>query len=97
MPNQVPEKVKKSRLERAMLLQQKISAENNKKWIGRKLKVLIEERSAENAGIWLARSFQDAPDVDANVLVKTRKVLEPGSFQTVTITHSEAYDLVGEL
>ncbi len=97
LPGQVPDKVKKSRLERAMLLQQKISAENNRKWIGRKLQVLIEEPSKESKNLWIARSYQDAPDVDANVLVKSSRPLDPGTFHTVTIQKAEAYDLVGEL
>jgi ribosomal protein S12 methylthiotransferase len=41
--NQVPDEVKKSRLERAMLLQQKISQENNKRFLGKTLEVMIEE------------------------------------------------------
>ena len=41
---QVPEAVKKTRLDELMRLQQKISAENNLKHLGRVMRVLIEEK-----------------------------------------------------
>lgn len=97
LSGQVSDKVKKDRLDRAMRLQQKISAENNSRLVGKKIRVIAEERSKENPLFWCARSWQDAPEIDANVLIKTKKVLEPGEFYDVTITAAEPYDLVGEL
>ncbi len=97
MKNQVPEKTKKQRLERAMLLQQKISQENNMKMLGKKLRVLVEEKAQERPGFWRGRSYQDAPDVDASVFVKSTASLKPGDFCDVTITSAEAYDLVGKI
>ncbi len=96
-PNQVPEKTKKERYDRAMKLQQKISRENNRKMVGREVKVLVERKSEERGGAWTGRTYRDAPDVDANVIIKTRKALRPGEFYTVTITEAEEYDLVGKL
>lgn len=97
MPNQVPDEIKKDRLDRAMRLQQEISLENNKLWIGKTLRVLVEKPSAERKGMWVSRSYRDAPDVDANVIIKTKKILKPGTFENVVITKAEDYDLVGEL
>lgn len=97
MPNQVPDEVKKDRLDRAMRLQQKISRQNNQLWIGKTLRVLVEKPSAERKDSWLSRSYRDAPDVDANVIIKTKKILKPGTFENVVIKKAEDYDLVGEL
>jgi ribosomal protein S12 methylthiotransferase len=96
MENQVPEKVKQERLKEAMIVQQQISAANNKRWIGKTLRVLIDG-PASKRGIWKGRSYMDSPDVDANVRVESVKPLESGSFYNIKITGAEAYDLVGQL
>lgn len=97
MKNQVDDEVKQSRLDRAMRLQLEISREENKKWTGKTLRVLVEKPSDERKGLWVSRSYRDAPDVDANVLIKTKKVLIPGTFENVVIKKAEDYDLVGEV
>jgi len=97
LPGQIAEKVKKDRLERAMLLQQEISQENNKHWLGKTLKVLIEEVSEKDPNVWVGRSSMDAPEVDGNVFIKSAKSLQPGCFYSAKITATEEYDLVGEL
>jgi len=93
-PHQVPEEVKRERLDRAMRLQQDISGENNQRMLGKTLNVLIE--STEN-GHAVGRSFLDAPEVDGNVLVRTKKNLQIGNFYPVKIVETQAYDLVGKL
>ena len=97
LSNQVPEAVKQKRLERAMLLQQKISAENNKKWLGKNLKVLIDEQDETDTHLWRGRSFMDAPEVDGSVLIHSQKPLQPGQFVNARITETEEYDLVGRV
>ncbi len=97
LPNQVPEEVKQSRLERAMLLQQKISSSVNKRFLGKKLDVLIEEKDEKNPHLWIGRSYMDAPEVDGNVFVQSTKTLAPGSWVSATIKTTKEYDLAGEL
>lgn len=96
LPDQVPEKLKAERLERAMLVQQQISKENNELLIGCELKVLIDRKSQEK-GFWVSRSERDAPEVDSNVLIRSDEKLEIGTFYHVRITEGREYDLVGEL
>ncbi len=97
LPNQVPEKIKRRRFEEAMALQQEISRENNKKWLGKTLQVLVEEQAENRDGLWIGRSYMDAPEVDGNVLVKSKAPLKIGDFYPVTIKSTQEYDLVGEV
>ncbi len=94
MPAQVPEKIKAERLREAMLQQQEISAQNNQRWIGKTLRVMVEEKDfAENR--WRGRSFMDAPEIDGGVYVNSRMVLEPGTLYNVHIKKAAEYDLFG--
>jgi len=43
MPGQVPDELKKQRLDRLMRLQREISEEKNRAWLGRRVEVLVEE------------------------------------------------------
>jgi len=96
MPNQVPEDVKQGRLEQAMLVQQEISSENNRRYLGQTLKVLIDEKVDHQDHQWIGRTFMDAPEVDGNVYVNSEKTLEVGRFYRVRIKSTQEYDLVGE-
>jgi len=94
LKGQVPEKVKEERFGRIMRLQQEISAEVNKKFLGKTLPVLID--SIEE-GIYLGRTQFDAPEVDGKVYVSSKKALKPGDLVNVAIKDTLEYDLVGEL
>lgn len=93
MNNQIPYKVKQERLNKIMSLQQKVSMDINKKFLGRTLDILIDEKEGKN---YLGRSQYDAPEVDGLVYVNSRKELKPGDFVKVKITDTLEYDLVGE-
>lgn len=93
MKNQIPDKVKQERLNKIMSLQQKVSMDINKKFLGRVLDILIDEKEGKN---YLGRSQYDAPEVDGLVYVNSKKELKPGDFVKVKITDTLEYDLVGE-
>ncbi|MGQ9677319.1 MAG: 30S ribosomal protein S12 methylthiotransferase RimO [Chloroflexota bacterium] len=102
MPGQVPEKVKRRRYDRAMRLQQKISLELNRQWVGRSLDVLIEARveagdsgGTGTLGQWVGRSFRDAPEIDGLVFVKGHAAI--GQIVPAHITGAMEYDLVGKV
>ncbi len=97
LPGQVPERIKRRRLDRAMHLQQKISDENNGRLRDRRLEVLVEAK-AEEAGWWVGRTYMDAPEVDGNVFFKapSKAQLQAGQFVPVRIQDTREYDLVGE-
>jgi len=93
----VPEEVKEERLHRAMILQQAISRRINERWIGKTLRVLIEDREEGESGRWVGRSYMDAPEVDGSVFVNSKKALKPGKFYDVTIQSVREYDLAGQV
>jgi ribosomal protein S12 methylthiotransferase len=95
MPNPVPEKVKKERLDRLMKLQQHISIQINREWLGRELDVLIDETNGSQ-GVYLGRSYADAPEVDGEVHLKSAKALQPGEFVRATVVDTYEYDLVAQ-
>ncbi len=95
MPDQISEKLKKSRRKRIMELQHGISTEANQKLVGRTIEVLIEGFD-EAKGLYVGRSQWDAPQVDNQVYVQ-----DPdgdviiGDFVKVLIQEARPYDLFG--
>ena len=78
-----------------MEIQKKISEENNKIYLGKKIKVLIDEVDVSAKDQYIARSQMDAPEVDGCVYVGSERKLKPGDFTDVKITDTLEYDLVG--
>ncbi len=104
LPSQVPAPLKKKRLRILMQTQQGISRKLQERFLGKKLKVLIEERQKPGVGdpknqghVYLGRSEYDAPEVDGLVYVHSAKPLKSGDFVQVEITDTYEYDLAGEL
>jgi ribosomal protein S12 methylthiotransferase len=94
LKHQIPSKIKLDRLDRLLLLQQKISLEKNKSKIGKKLTVLVEGKSEGNG--YFGRSQSEAPEVDGLIYIKGYK-LNSGNFVKVKITEALDYDLIGEI
>ena len=93
--NQIKEDVKKSRLDRVMKAQQKISYTQNKSHVGEIMKGLVIGK--EN-GNYLLRSYWNAPDdVDGKIYFTSEKELHNGDIVSVKITNAFVYDLMGEL
>ncbi len=85
MEHQVPKKTKEARWHRVMKLQKEIAAEVSKTYVGRTLKVLVEEPG-------VARGEADAPDIDGRVYIPI--TVPVGEFAEVKITGHEDYDLL---
>ncbi len=91
----IPEEVKQERLDRLMLLQERISAELCTEKVGKNFKVIIDRREGD---YFVGRTEHDSPEVDCEVLIhKNEGELQIGSFYNVTITAAEEYDLYGVL
>ena len=90
--NQIPEREKQKRFDRAMSLQQEVSREINEKFKGRALRVLIEGKGRD---YYEGRSEYDAPEIDGMVYVKGKN-LKVGNFYDVKITDAYEYDLTGD-
>lgn len=96
MPGQVPEEVKRSRLQKAMMLQQQISYTINCNKIGRNLEVLVEGFD-EELQKYKGRSQSDAPEIDGQVYFNFSGHIDLGSIVVVRINQADEYDLTGEL
>lgn len=92
--DQVPQAIKRERLNRVMSVQQEISREVNAAFLGRTLEVLVDE---EEDGNYIGRTQYDAPEVDGSVYIRSKKKLAPGDFVKVRISDTMEYDLVGEV
>jgi ribosomal protein S12 methylthiotransferase len=90
---QVPAKVKKQRRKRLMELQQGISAEINRSYIGRTLPCIVEGFTDE--GMVILRSEHDAPEIDGLVYAKSETPVVPGDIENVLIENADEYDLYG--
>ena len=90
----LPEEVKEERRGQLMAAQQDVAFEWNQQQIGRRLDVLIDQPVEGQDGVWLGRSYADAPDVDGAVYV-TGDDIETGQFVETEIVQSAEYDLVG--
>jgi ribosomal protein S12 methylthiotransferase len=96
MARQVPDEVKRARLERVMEVQQRISREHQRAMIGRRLEVLVEGRAEETEHLLAGRHAQQAPEIDGLTYVN-EGVAYPGEIVTVEVTDAAEYDLVGRV
>ena len=95
LEDDVPEQVKRSRSNKIMALQQKISTQKNKNKVGKTVKVLIDRVDANN---YYGRTEQDSPEVDNEVIIPSKEMhLRVGDFYDVIITDSKEYDLIGKV
>ena len=95
MKPQVSKKTAKDRYKKLMAIQQKISFERNKKFVGKTISCIIE--CVSDSGEAVARTQYDAPEIDGVVNIKTDELLVPGSIEQVKITGATEYDLIGEI
>ncbi len=93
MPCQIDEEEKLARRDMIMLSQQEISEEIMASFVGKTMRVIVEEFCEDN--LWCARSYLDAPDIDGVVYVYSDKELEINTYYNVKITDSMQYDLEG--
>ena len=93
---QIPDKEKERRLNHIMEIQKGVSTENNKKYLGKTLKALIDEKDPSMPGQYIARTEHDAPEVDGSVYVRSKRTLKAGDFVDVKIEDVLEYDLIGE-
>src|SRR3954469_16523684 len=70
LPGQLSEEVKAARRDRVMAAQQAIAFGFNEGLVGRTLDVLIDGPAPEGRGLWLGRTYADAPDVDGVTFVR---------------------------
>ncbi|MEI6862918.1 MAG: 30S ribosomal protein S12 methylthiotransferase RimO [Candidatus Omnitrophota bacterium] len=95
MKNKVPDKVSRERLDELMKLQRAISSRRNRRFLGKRVRVLIDEKPDSPGGSFFGRTEADAPETDGGVYV-SGKSIKVGNFYDVNITDTLEYDLVGD-
>lgn len=91
----IPQKVKEERKKEILRIQQEISHQKNMEKIGKRFKVLIDEKITEK--VYLGRTQWDAPEVDNSVIVNSGNEIEPGKFYEVEIDDALEFDLAGQV
>lgn len=90
MVDDVPEEVKKRRLNEIIDLQQKLGLERTKRFVGQKVEVLIEKESKRSTEHWSGRNSQNT------VVVFPKENYKVGDFVMVKINDCTAATLIGE-
>lgn len=95
MEPQVDEETKLRRRDEIMELQQEIAFAHAQDMLGKRLRVLVEGKVADEP-VYVGRSYMDAPGIDGLVFIHSPEILMSGAFVTVRLTGAEGYDLIGE-
>lgn len=93
LDDNIPEEVKRQRLDRLMELQQEIAYQRNIEMIGQTVNVLVDRVEGSTR---IGRTQWDSPEVDPEIYVDGSEA-DPGEFINVKITKAEPFELFGEL
>ena len=89
----IPEDVKKRRLQEIVEVQNKLSLRSNQKDLGKTFKVLIEGNSKKSEDYWMGRTSQNKVIVFPKATVE----LKAGSYALVRVNECTQATLIGEL
>ncbi len=92
LKDELSQEEKEARAQEIIAFQQDISFEKNQQKIGQQLRVLIDKKEA---GRYIGRTEFDSVEVDNEVIVHSKRSLQPGDFVMVNITKAYDYDLEG--
>jgi len=90
MEDDVPEEVKKRRLQEVVDLQQEISLERTARFVGQVVEVLIEKSSKKSDAHWSGRNSQNT------TVVFPKGDYKPGDFVNVLVNDCTSATLIGE-
>jgi ribosomal protein S12 methylthiotransferase len=88
---------KKTARERKRLLEERqvpLTEGRMERFLGRTLDALVEEVTDAEAGLYLGRLYCHAPEVDAQVVLRSNTPLSPGCFVPCTVTARANFDLL---
>ncbi|MCX8015407.1 MAG: 30S ribosomal protein S12 methylthiotransferase RimO [candidate division WOR-3 bacterium] len=105
LPNQIPERIKKARFDAIMTVQQQISYQRMKSFIGKKIKVIVDDQLSQweseiQGGAmsninFIGRTEYDAPEIDGVVYIKASNSVE-GDIIEVNVRGAQPYALIAE-
>jgi len=98
LPGHIAEEVKQNRVEKIAAVQQKIIEQRGKKYLGKKLDVLIDGVHPESEYLLTGRFYGQCPEIDGQVIINDfAKLDQIGALHQVEILESLGYDLVGKI
>jgi ribosomal protein S12 methylthiotransferase len=92
LDGRVPEATARARVERVQEVQDRLLAEAQQAWVGRRLEVLVER--VEEDGAAEGRSYREAPDADGAVRVEDAPGAEVGEYLPVVVTAAQGPELL---
>lgn len=93
LSGRVPEAVAQDRYHQMMTRQKEISRQSNRRYIGKRYMILVEEALPET--LFKGRTFFQAPEVDGVTYIRHART-QTGCFTEIKITDAREYDLIGE-
>lgn len=98
LPGQVSDEVKSKRQKHLANLQQKVVEKNNRKWIGKRLPIIVEGYHPDSNLLMRGRHRGQCPEIDGEVIINDGRLVKAfGQIYTVEITDIAGYDLVGRV
>lgn len=98
LPNQIDDSLKEKRYNRLMRIQKKNVEKQNKRFIGKKIQVLLEGYHPDSSLLMRGRHQGQCADIDSIVIINdARKAKGFGEWHTVEITDTSSYDLIGKI
>ena len=92
LKDDVPREVKDNRKNEILEFQHEISLEKNESFIGKRLRVIIDE---SQGNVTVGRSEYDSPEIDNIIHIKG--TAEVGVFHDIQIIEANEYELIGEI
>lgn len=94
--NQLEDDVKIARAEEIMQTEQQVIFDKNETMVGRKLSAIVDGYIPEE-GVYVARTYRDAPDIDGCVFFHAGYEIMSGTVVSLIVTDAKGYDLTAEL
>ena len=96
MKGHIPARIKQKRRRLLMETQQLVAFSKGEEKVGQTVEAIVEGFLPEE-GVYIARTYGDAPDVDSYLFVDSWRELMSGDFIRAKITGASEYDLEGVL
>ena len=97
MHPQIPKHTKNRRKNALMKAERDVSRKKTASFVGKTMEVFVEGRVTGEDGVYVGRTYRDAPDVDGLVFFRSEADLISGQFVRVRMTGAKEYDLIGEM
>ena len=96
LSDRVPSELAEERRDRLMALQQEIAFQWAERRVGEATDVIIDSPLPDQPGVWIGRSYAEAPDIDGVIYVSgdDQGTIEVGDIKTCEIVAANGYDLV---